>query len=118
MNASKLLISTATAAAVLGAIGFAYAQSTDNNATGTITPGQTNTEPTTPAAAMPTSPAMQNAPDTTGGAQNAAPQTGAAGDMPATTNAAPPMNTEAAPAQQANPMDGMTKELPARADRN
>lgn len=112
MNTRKLLISSATAAAVLGAIGFAYAQSTDNAATGAITPGQTNAEPATPAATMPTSPATQSAPDATG-----APQTGASGDMPA-TNAAPAANTEAAPAQQASPMDGMTKELPARADRN
>ena len=113
MNTRQLLISTATAAAVLGAIGFAYAQSSDNNATGAITPGQTNTDPATPAATMPTSPATQSAPDATGN-----PQTGAAGDMPSTTNAAPPVNTDAAPVQQAAPMDGMTKELPARADRN
>ena len=112
MNTSRFLISTTAALAVVGVIGLAYAQSTDNNATGTINPGQTNAEPAAAPPTLPTSPATQAAPGA-----NAAQQDMPAGGMPE-TQAAPQAPTDTAPAEPQNRMDGMTRDLPARADRN
>ena len=91
MIASKFLISTAAAAAVVGAIGIAYAQTTYPPATGTATD-------TTAAQPVPTTPA---APTST-----------------ATTPATPtPMNSST-PSSGSTDTSATATEPAARADRN
>jgi len=112
MNASKLLVSTAAAIAVVGSIGFAYAQSTDANATAPITPGQTQAEPVAPSTTPPVPPSLQDKPAATGAVPS-----GPVSDMPATT-AAPVPPADAAPTQPPLSTDTMPAERAPQADRN
>jgi hypothetical protein len=91
MIASKFLVSTATAVAVVGAIGIAYAQTTPSY----TTPSTTAAPTTTPEATTPT-PAPMAAPSTT------------ATDTPKPT---------AAPSTSTDPSTTAT-ELAVKADRN
>lgn len=112
MKASKLLVSTAAAIAVVGSIGFAYAQSTDANTTAPITPGQTQAEPVAPSATIPVPPSMQDKPAATGTVPS-----GTVNDMPATT-AAPAPPVDVAPTQPPSATDAMPAERAPQADRN
>ena len=111
MIASKILISTTAAVAVVGAIGMDYAQSTTPSATTpdaiTITPGSPSTatvESSMPVP-MPTSPAMQTAPTTPSSTTTVTPE-----PTPMTT----PMNSTSASTDTST----LPEEPMARADRN
>jgi len=61
MHASKVLASTAAAITLIGAIGFAYAQSDSRDATRSTTNPQTGTQ-TSPSESTNTDPSMRNQP--------------------------------------------------------
>jgi len=63
MHASKVIASTAAAISLIGAIGFAYAQSSSTDTTRSTTNPQTGTQ-TSPPATMNTDPSMRNQPQT------------------------------------------------------
>lgn len=60
MNVSTFLSSTAAAVTLVGAIGFAYAQSSPDTATAPINPAAPPTQTVTPTDSMPMHPAQQN----------------------------------------------------------
>ena len=113
MIAAKILISTAAAVAVVGAIGMAYAQSTTPSATTpdaiTVTPGSPSAatvESSTPVP-MPTSPATQTAPTAPSGTTTVTPE-------PTATQMTTPMNSTSASTDTST----LPQEPMARADRN
>ena len=100
MNVSKYLVSTASAVAVIGAISFAYAQTSPQTQNQGMTPAQS-----TPA--TPSTPGMRDqAPDTATGSMN--------NSSPGMSNS----NRAGAAGTTATDTGNMANERTARADRN
>lgn len=141
MNASKFFISTAAAAAVVGAIGLAYAQTSPSTDGSTATPGPGAVTTTTDPAVTTTTPSVTTTTPSvtttiTPPLSNSNAQSPAVSTTPGTTSAADPSmrnmpmggagnsNTELSNSRTtgagAMRTDGsdVSTELPARADRN
>lgn len=112
MNVKTLLTSVAATAAIVGTIGFAYAQTdtTNRNADGTV---RSTTQPTSPTGTMGTTPGNS---------------TGTTSPNSTTPNSTMPNSTTTTPGASgnmnnstgtlSNNSDNMTTERAARADRN
>lgn len=113
MNATQFVVATVTAMSVVGAAGFAYAQTTSPAASAPTSDVQ---QPMPPSTSAPAAPMGSTSPDssTTPGSLNAP----AAGTMDGTTSS--PARATVRTADETLPRDGsaMPSERAARADRN
>lgn len=117
MNVKTLLTSVAATAAIVGTIGFAYAQTdtTNRNADGTV---RSTTQPTSPTGTMGTTPG--NSTGTTSPNSTTPNSTMPNSTMPNSTTTTPGAsgNVNNSTGTLSNNSDNMTTERAARADRN
>jgi len=113
MNVSKILASGTVAAAVMGAIGFAHAQTSPYTPSGTSTNPQTQTQGVTPAESTTSTPATPGNPNM----QNQSRSTATGRMNNSTTDTANNPRTGAA-GTRADGSGNMGNERVARADRN